>query len=351
MALLLVLLLILPWLLIMGVAFRTLGSWIDGRRFPPPGRLVDIDSCRLHLNQQGASQPLVVLEAGIAATSISWSLVQARLAEFSTVCSYDRAGLGWSELRRDRSVPCTLQHMLGELDALLRKAELVTPLFLVGHSFGGLLVRAFAHSHPERVAGLVLVDHISLADWGRGSRTNADRIRAGVRLSRRGAILARIGVVRVALSVLHAGGRWFPRHVAHAVARQGTGLMESLAREVVKLPRELHSTVRAHWSRAKGFIAMAEYLEALPACAAAGLTMSVPANIPVTILSAGNATADELHERGTWAARSARGRHLQVPGTGHWLQLERPDLIVATVREMIEPTEQFEAVVRWDSNC
>jgi pimeloyl-ACP methyl ester carboxylesterase len=339
-ALLLVLLLILPCLLIMGVVFQTLGSWIDGRRLPPPGRMVDIGSCKLHLNQQGASQPVVVLEAGIAATSVSWSLVQARLAEFSTVCSYDRAGLGWSELRKEQLGPCALQQMLRELDALLHKAGLVAPFFLVGHSFGGLLVSAFAHAHPERVAGLVLVDPISLAYWGRESRTNANRIRAGVRLSRRGAILARIGVVRVALNVLHAGGRWFPRHVAQAVARQGTGLMESLAKEVVKLPRELHSTVRAHWSRPKGFIAMAEYLEALPACAAAGLTMSVPANIPVTILSAGNATAEELLERDTWAARSERGRHLQVPGTGHWLQLERPDLIVATVREMIEPTAE-----------
>jgi pimeloyl-ACP methyl ester carboxylesterase len=113
--------------------------------------------------------------------------------------------------------------------------------------------------------------------------------------------------------------------------------MENLAREVAKLPRELHSTVRAHWSRPKGFLAMAEYLEALPACAAAGLTMSLPTNIPVTILSAGNATPEEVRERDAWVSRSERGRHIKVPGTGHWLQLERPELIVATVREMIEP--------------
>jgi pimeloyl-ACP methyl ester carboxylesterase len=340
------LLLVLPSLLIMGVAFQMLGNRIDGRRFPPPGRMIQIGSSKLHLNQQGIGQPVVVLEAGIAATSISWSIVQARLAEFTTVCSYDRAGLGWSEPRTDQLSSCPLQQLIGELDALLRKAGLDPPFFLVGHSFGGLLVSAFAHARPERVAGLVLVDPISLAYWGRGNRAEADRIRAGVRLSRRGAILARIGVVRAALSVLQAGGQWFPRHVGQAVARQGTGLMENLAREVAKLPRELQSTVRAHWSRAKGFLAMAEYLEALPACTAAGLTMNVPANIPVTILSAGNATAEELFERDAWATRSKRGRHIQIPGTGHWLQLERPDLIVATVREMIEPIRQFEDVLR-----
>lgn len=335
------LLLILSSLLMIGVLYQMLGSWIDERRFPPPGHVVDIGSCKLHLNHQGSGQPVVLLESGIAATSISWSLVQTRLTEFSTVCSYDRAGLGWSECRLDRLGPRALEQMIGELDTLLRKSGLVAPFVLVGHSFGGLLVRAFAHAYPERVAGLVLVDPISLAYWGSGSQTNADRILAGTKLSRRGAILARIGVVRAALSVLHAGGSWFPRHVAQAAARQGTGLMENLAKQVAKLPRELHSTVCAHWSRPKGFLAMAEYLAALPDCVAAGLTMSVPANIPVTILSAGNATAEELRERDAWAARSERGRHVRVPGTGHWLQLERPELIVHTVREMIEPMGPF----------
>jgi pimeloyl-ACP methyl ester carboxylesterase len=171
--------------------------------------------------------------------------------------------------------------------------------------------------------------------WGRASPANTDQILAGVRLSRRGAILARIGLVRAALSVLNAGGRWFPRHVGLAVAGQASDLMQHMAREVAKLPRELRSTVRTHWSRPKGFLAMAEYLEALPSCAAAGLKMSVPANIPVTILSAGNANAEELRERDAWAGQSERGRHLKIPGTGHWLQLERPELIADVVRELV----------------
>jgi pimeloyl-ACP methyl ester carboxylesterase len=305
--------------------------------------MVDIGSCKLHLNPQGSGRPVVVLEAGIAATSISWSVVQARLAQFSTVCSYDRAGLGWSERRIDRSCLRTVEQMVAELHKLLRKGGLVAPFILVGHSFGGLLVSAFAHAYPEQVAGLVLVDPISLTYWGSGSRANADRILAGARLSRRGAILAHLGLVRAALSILNAGGRRFPMQIAQAVARQGTGLMENLAREIAKLPRELHSTVRAHWSRPNGFLAMAEHLKALPACATAGLTMSVPVHIPVTILSAGNATVEELRERDAWVARSTRGCHIRVPGTGHWLQLERPELIVDAVRKMIEPVDNLSA--------
>jgi pimeloyl-ACP methyl ester carboxylesterase len=332
---LLLLLLILPGLPIAGAVFQMIGNWADERRFPPPGRMVDIDGYRLHLKQQGSGRPLVVLESGLAATSISWSPVQTRLARFTAVCSYDRAGLGWSERRRDRSCPCTLQQTAGELEALLRKSGLAPPFVLVGHSFGGLLVRAFAHVYPEQVAGLVLVDPVSLMYWGSASRADRDQIRAGVSLSRRGAVLARLGVVRAALSVLNAGGRWFPTRIGRAAARQGSDLMRNLATEVARLPRELRSEVRAHWSRPKAFIAMAEYLEALPDSAAAGLKLSLPPGIPVTILSAGNATAEELRERDAWASQSERGRHVKVPGTGHWLQLERPEAVADAVREMV----------------
>lgn len=335
------LLLLLLGLPAAGVVYQTIGSWIDERRFPPPGSMVDIGACRLHLRRQGSGTPVVVLEAGLAATSVSWSPVQRRIAPFSTVCSYDRAGLGWSEPCRDGSSPAgscprTPQRMVADLHTLLRRAGLAPPFVLVGHSFGGLLVRAFAHAYPEQVAGLVLADPVSLDYWSRVSQADIRRIRAGVTLSRRGAVLARLGVVRAALSILNAGGRWLPRQIGRIAARQGTDLMKNLVGEVAKLPPELRSVVRAHWSRPRGFIAMAEHLEALPACAAAGLNMSVPAAIPVTIISAGNAAGEELRERDEWAAQSERGRHFTVPGTGHWLQVERPQLIADAVREMVD---------------
>src|SRR5947207_2092202 len=77
--------------------YQTLGSYHDARRFPAPGRMIDIGPCRLHLKDVGAGSPTVVLESGIAASSLSWALVQPGVAEFTRVCSYDRAGLSWSD--------------------------------------------------------------------------------------------------------------------------------------------------------------------------------------------------------------------------------------------------------------
>src|SRR5271154_2439451 len=122
-------------------------------KIPPPGRLVDIDGHRIHVDVRGQGAPVVVLEAGIAASSLSWCLVQKRVAEFTTVVSYDRAGFGWSELASHR---CSAIDSANDLAQLLERAGLPGPFVLVGHSFGGLIARVFEERYPDRVAGLVL---------------------------------------------------------------------------------------------------------------------------------------------------------------------------------------------------
>src|SRR5215475_7926265 len=126
--------------------------------FPPPGKLVDIGGWRLHLNCTGeprAAQPTVILEAGLGDFSVEWSLVQPGVAKFARVCSYDRAGDGWSELGPH---PRTLRQIVYELHTLLDRAGVKPPLALVGHSYGGWLVRLYASTYPTEVAGLALVE-------------------------------------------------------------------------------------------------------------------------------------------------------------------------------------------------
>jgi pimeloyl-ACP methyl ester carboxylesterase len=128
------------------------------KTYPPPGRLVDVGGWRLHLNCTGQSKgktATVVLESGAGDFSVDWSLTQPAIARFARVCSYDRAGAGWSELGPR---PRTMRQAVYELHTALSKAGEKGPYVLVGHSLGGLLIRVYASQYPKEVAGMVLVD-------------------------------------------------------------------------------------------------------------------------------------------------------------------------------------------------
>ncbi len=316
-----------------GVAYQGIESYLDRRRFPPPGRLIAIGTRRLHIHEQGSGAPPVVLEAGIAGSSTGWALVQPGIAEFTRVVSYDRAGLGWSDAApSERSV----QQMVAELRALLSAANLPSPFILVGHSFGGLLVRAYAHSFPDEIAGLVLLDPVSIEYWSRCSQRDKTRIALGARFSRRGAMLARLGVVRLALNAMLGGSRLLPKLINRASAGRGRGTVERLVGEVRKLPRETWPALASRWSRPQAFLALAAYLEALQPCAESALDLNVPARIPLIILSAENASPAELAERERWITGSQYGIHIRVPGSRHWVQLERPDVVISEIAKLIE---------------
>jgi pimeloyl-ACP methyl ester carboxylesterase len=122
----------------------------------PPGQLYDVFDMRLHMLCLGPPDaPGVVLEAGLAGNFLDWSKVQPALAGSLRVCSYDRAGAGFSS-RTSR--PRTAAAIVEELHVLVREAAVPRPFVLVGHSFGGLLAMSYAKQYPAEVGGLVLVD-------------------------------------------------------------------------------------------------------------------------------------------------------------------------------------------------
>jgi pimeloyl-ACP methyl ester carboxylesterase len=115
-----------------------------------PGRLVPIGGGRtLYLKCDGTGSPTVILEAGFGLSSAEWGEVQPPLGRSTRTCAYDRAGLG-------DSLPIPGVHAAADetrdLHALLKHAGVAPPYILVGHSYGGLLVRLFAHAHPDQTA-------------------------------------------------------------------------------------------------------------------------------------------------------------------------------------------------------
>jgi pimeloyl-ACP methyl ester carboxylesterase len=142
-------------LALIGAVYETVAEAADAKAFPPPGELVDIGGYRLHINCTGNGGPTVVIDAGLGDWSTTWGVVQQEVAKTTRVCTYDRAGLGWSEVG---PLPRDAEQHAKELHTLLQNAQIPGPYVMVGHSVGGLDVRVFVHDYSSEVAGVVLVD-------------------------------------------------------------------------------------------------------------------------------------------------------------------------------------------------
>lgn len=124
---------------------------------PPPGILYTVDGRKMHINCTGRGSPTIVLESGSAGDALVWGGVQPALSKTTRVCSYDRAGLGWSELRPG---PRDADHIATELHELLRQAKVTDPIVLMGHSVAGLYMRDYVSHFPTDVVGIVFVDSV-----------------------------------------------------------------------------------------------------------------------------------------------------------------------------------------------
>jgi pimeloyl-ACP methyl ester carboxylesterase len=181
-----------------GALYQTIATALDRRSYPPPGQLVDVGGYRLHLYCTGESsdgRPTVVLETGLGgfATSPDWALVQPEVAKTTRVCAYDRAGLGWSD---PGPQPRDAQHVAAELHTLLQNSHTPGPYVLVGWSYGGLYVRAYANQYQGEVAGLVLIDSSSPEQCTSTLAWQA-QCASSAKSTATARILARFGVMRL----------------------------------------------------------------------------------------------------------------------------------------------------------
>ena len=144
-----------PLLLLFIITILSLTNIAQAKDKRYPGELIDIGTHRLHINCVGEGTPSIIIDSGLGGSSLEWFNIQKNLAENTRICSYDRAGYGWSDVGPS---PRTTARIAKELKTLLTKAKIPGPYLLVGHSFGGYNIRYFASEYPELTAGLVLID-------------------------------------------------------------------------------------------------------------------------------------------------------------------------------------------------
>lgn len=180
--------------LLVGYIYESIAEAADAKAYPPPGQLVDVGGYRLHINCTGSGSPTVVIEAGLGDWSTGWGYVQSEVAKTTRVCTYDRAGWGWSDAG---PLPRDAAQFAKELHTLLQNANVPGPYVMVGHSLGGLAVRVFVHDYASEVAGVVWVDSMS------PNQFNPSPIAAQSQTNTQGqpfsvpALLARFGIVRL----------------------------------------------------------------------------------------------------------------------------------------------------------
>jgi len=172
--------------------------------------------------------------------------VQREVAQFSRAVSYDRAGHGWSDAT---SEPRTARQIAKELHALLNAAGVPGPYVLVGHSFGGYVVRAFADLYRHDVVGMVLVDSIHPAEWVNPTAEQLKVIHVGMRYAWIAAWLARLGLIRFCLARVARGSPRFAWVAASAFGASATSAVQRIAGEIRKLPATVLPNVSARTLR------------------------------------------------------------------------------------------------------
>jgi pimeloyl-ACP methyl ester carboxylesterase len=310
---------------------------------PAAGRLVSLGTHRLHLHCLGTGRPAVVFDAALGGSSLSWTFVQPAVAEFTTACTYDRAGFGWSDAG---PMPRTAGRIAAELHDLLTGANVPAPYVLVGHSFGGLTMRAFASRYDQEVAGLVFVDPAHPEDWREPSAADRERLQRGVALCRRGVFAAKTGVAALVARLASAGALDLARGIAATVSRRTLHRHdEEILAPVTRLPMDVRAVLRWMWTQPRFFAALGSQIEHIAASSADIDGRPDYGSLPLITISATEMTDGRRRLQDALAGRSTRGRHIVAARSGHWIPLDEPDVIVQAIREVVDLARSSRTVV------
>jgi pimeloyl-ACP methyl ester carboxylesterase len=303
---------ILGFLTVAGTAsaiYQMLADVRDRRRFPPPGRRVDVGGHCFHLTDQGAGSPTVIIVPALGDNVLVWARIQRALAGDTRVCVYDRPGLGWSDSPpRGRRSP---GDMAAELHRLLTVAEIGPPYVLAAHSFGGIIARQFVTRYPGSVAGMVLIDS---SHEGQARRLGDHwRDGPGMYLRRAAGRQAQaLGLRRLAAAsgLLH--------QLDADIAREVPSENAAAARAIYLSSRHRRTVVQE-------ILMMARFCGEPPDLG----------SLPLTVLTAGTQPPGWMHLQAELAALSANSKHVTVAGAGHYIHVDEPDLVTQSIRDLV----------------
>ena len=326
----LLILCVIAALLMAGFFYEIIGAHRDRKRFTGRGRWVEIGRGRsLYVVEKGAGGPSVIFEAGIAATNLNWHHVQETVSHFTTTASYDRSGLGWSSPCRTVRTP---GNITAELHTMLQAAGIKPPYILVGHSFGGLVMRRYAAMYPEDVAGVVLIDPMRCEEWPPLNPEKQSFIDRGKRLTGYAIPIARFGLARLAVTSLLCRSGRLSGHLAGAAGNGGRHVLQRVTEEVGKMPREVWPIVAAHWSRPGYYVGMKSHVAAVPETVLEMQDSDPIREIPVKVLTPAKSTP---LSRQCLDKIGNNVHQVIAHASAHWIHLDEPELVVDSIREMV----------------
>jgi pimeloyl-ACP methyl ester carboxylesterase len=294
----------------MGLAYEAAADYRDHRRFPREGDLIAVGLHRMHLYCTGQGGPAVILEAPQTGLSALWRPVQEAVSRLTRVCSYDRAGFGWSE---PGPAPRTSKQIALELHALLAQAGVPPPYVLVGFSFGGFHVRVYAGQFPAEVAGVVLVD-ASHPDQAARLHLPEDPTQPFKKWEPFIPLMHRFGILRIGLHYDEPALASLPKDVRGEILylRDKTSAYRTLSRE------------GAAWAESADQVRKSGDLGAKPLIVLTGGRVAEPA---WRTLWVDGLQAEMVH-------LSSRGKQIVLNNSGHGIPFDAPDAAVDAIQEI-----------------
>lgn len=312
-------------LVIAGVIWQAVAANAEASRNSAPGRLVEVSGIgsgkdaakphKMHLYCTGQGSPTVILEAGVPEWSVHWRPVQEGVAQFTRVCSYDRAGYGWSE---PGPKPRSAEQIVGELHALLAAAGEKGPFVLAAHSFWGPAALLYQHDFPAEVAGIVLVESWSPKMFS----PTPDAIKQSLSVTDSLAKMAPYGLVRVL-----ANSQLLP--------------LDTILRTDL-LPADLRPAVKNAGLGANLWNTVGDEYRAMPDDAEQFKALGKLGDLPLAVIKAGKHEPGFYVREPIWEQAQQELAGLSVDSqlviageSGHNVQLQQPDLVVKAIQDIL----------------